>query len=212
MKKLAFFASAALIATTAMPAAAAPIFYTITGVFSGSTAGGAFNDVSATFTGIGDTSTATTGGFGIPSYVAVNLSSFTAFTPGDNHTYTITSPGTFGVYKASDLLGPAATQTRLGFIFDGNGSNGIALESNAYNGYSGLTSFATTAGSVYYSAASFDTTEGRINITGFTGGTFGATAVPEPATWAMMLLGFGMVGFGLRRRQASKVTTRVAFG
>ena len=38
-----------------------------------------------------------------------------------------------------------------------------------------------------------------------------AGAVPEPATWAMMMLGFGMVGFGVRRR-AGKVTTRVAFG
>jgi len=26
-------------------------------------------------------------------------------------------------------------------------------------------------------------------------------AVPEPATWAMMLLGFGAVGFAMRRRQ-----------
>lgn len=26
------------------------------------------------------------------------------------------------------------------------------------------------------------------------------SAVPEPATWAMMLMGFGMVGFALRRR------------
>ena len=28
-----------------------------------------------------------------------------------------------------------------------------------------------------------------------------ATAVPEPATWAMMLIGFGAVGFAMRRRQ-----------
>jgi hypothetical protein len=28
-----------------------------------------------------------------------------------------------------------------------------------------------------------------------------ATAVPEPATWAMMIAGFGMVGAGLRRRR-----------
>jgi len=28
------------------------------------------------------------------------------------------------------------------------------------------------------------------------------TAVPEPATWAMMILGFGMVGLGMRRRRA----------
>ncbi len=30
-------------------------------------------------------------------------------------------------------------------------------------------------------------------------------AVPEPATWAMMLAGFGLVGFSLRRRQANPV-------
>lgn len=31
------------------------------------------------------------------------------------------------------------------------------------------------------------------------------SGAPEPATWAMMLLGFGMVGFSLRRRQATRV-------
>ncbi len=31
---------------------------------------------------------------------------------------------------------------------------------------------------------------------------FGAVATPEPATWAMMLLGFGLAGAGLRRRVA----------
>lgn len=32
-------------------------------------------------------------------------------------------------------------------------------------------------------------------------------AVPEPATWAMMLMGFGLMGFGLRnRRKAVRVT------
>lgn len=30
-------------------------------------------------------------------------------------------------------------------------------------------------------------------------------AVPEPATWAMMIGGFGMMGFAARRRRASKV-------
>lgn len=34
--------------------------------------------------------------------------------------------------------------------------------------------------------------------------------VPEPASWAMMIAGFGMVGGAMRRRKG-KVTTRVAF-
>ena len=36
------------------------------------------------------------------------------------------------------------------------------------------------------------------------------SAVPEPATWAMMLVGFGMVGFAMRKR--SNVRTAVSFG
>lgn len=38
-----------------------------------------------------------------------------------------------------------------------------------------------------------------------------AGAVPEPGTWATMLLGFGVIGFGLRSRRTSKTTVRVAY-
>jgi opacity protein-like surface antigen len=44
---------------------------------------------------------------------------------------------------------------------------------------------------------------GLQNQSAFDNLTFGAEAVgavPEPGTWAMMLLGFGAIGFGLRRR------------
>jgi hypothetical protein len=35
--------------------------------------------------------------------------------------------------------------------------------------------------------------------------------VPEPSTWAMMLFGFGAVGFGMRRRKSEGKTARVRF-
>ena len=35
-------------------------------------------------------------------------------------------------------------------------------------------------------------------------------AVPEPATWAMMLIGFGAIGFGMRRRKDHQVLAQVA--
>ena len=35
-------------------------------------------------------------------------------------------------------------------------------------------------------------------------------AVPEPSTWAMMLLGFGAVGFAMRRRRQTELTFRRA--
>ena len=34
-------------------------------------------------------------------------------------------------------------------------------------------------------------------------------AIPEPSTWAMMLIGFGAVGFGMRRRKSKGGTQRV---
>ena len=34
--------------------------------------------------------------------------------------------------------------------------------------------------------------------------------VPEPATWAMMILGFGVVGFAMRRRRGVATTVRFA--
>lgn len=36
--------------------------------------------------------------------------------------------------------------------------------------------------------------------------TTGAPGVPEPATWAMVLLGFGVVGFAIRRRRRPAFT------
>ena len=46
-----------------------------------------------------------------------------------------------------------------------------------------------------------------LSINAIVGGNAGA--VPEPASWAMMILGVGAVGYAMRRRQ--KVTTRVSF-
>jgi PEP-CTERM motif len=35
-------------------------------------------------------------------------------------------------------------------------------------------------------------------------------AVPEPSTWAMMLLGFGAIGFAMRRRKSPRALTQLA--
>lgn len=55
-------------------------------------------------------------------------------------------------------------------------------------------------------------TPGTYAFTGFTSGTLtvsnAVAAVPEPASWAMMLVGFGAMGFAMRRR---KVSTTVSY-
>ena len=49
---------------------------------------------------------------------------------------------------------------------------------------------------------------GTANQTAFDNITFGSAnpGIPEPATWAMMISGFGMVGFAARRRRTSSVS------
>jgi hypothetical protein len=42
------------------------------------------------------------------------------------------------------------------------------------------------------------------------GGHVDATGVPEPATWAMMLLGFGAIGFAARRSRKKVALTQIA--
>ena len=65
-------------------------------------------------------------------------------------------------------------------------------------------SFAGTAYSINFA--------GSANQTGFDNITFGSAtpgrgAVPEPSTWAMMLLGFGAVGAAMRRRRKTALIT-----
>lgn len=84
--------------------------------------------------------------------------------------------------------------------------------SNGQNFFGLLT---TMGGQNYYGFAY--TTASNLNSFGFetvAGQAITATvdqavaAVPEPSTWALMILGFGAVGYSLRRRRA---TVRVAF-
>ena len=76
----------------------------------------------------------------------------------------------------------------------GTKSDPYIVSSTAWGTYTfDFTAHGTSADIAFTgSALPGDTSVGLDNVT--------ISAVPEPATWAMMLLGFGMVGFALRRR------------
>lgn len=105
-------------------------------------------------------------------------------------------PVTFG---SSMQYAAFAGQTPIRFT---NGDNFIGLRA------------ITAAGTFYGYAFS---TNNVLNSIGFenvadatvTATTQLAAAVPEPSTWAMVILGFGLVGAGMRRR--NQVLARVSF-
>lgn len=56
---------------------------------------------------------------------------------------------------------------------------------------------------VYYNATAGSRFTGEVS--------FAAGVVPEPATWALMLLGVGFAGFAMRSQKKANVKTRVSF-
>lgn len=78
---------------------------------------------------------------------------------------------------------PGSLQTRS---FENNGSNPLITQTND-----------NVAGQYL-----FQVRGGRIEVP--------SGAVPEPSTWAMMLVGFGAIGYGSRRRRTSSKTLQAA--
>jgi hypothetical protein len=101
-------------------------------------------------------------------------------------------------------------------IFNTNQNNNLNFTSVTLNG----TEFNTilTGGTEFRSLSnqSFSAGLQTLIVSGISGGnssyagTLAVTpSVPEPATWAMMLIGFGLVGFAMRKR--SNVRTTVSY-
>lgn len=63
----------------------------------------------------------------------------------------------------------------------------------------GRVTYSVLAGDPLISSITFSSTSNSMEIDDL------ATAVPEPATWAMMIAGFGAVGFSMRRRRKSAI-------
>ncbi|WP_010161396.1 PEPxxWA-CTERM sorting domain-containing protein [Sphingomonas sp. PAMC 26617] len=126
---------------------------------------------------------------------------------------TIASIGNYGVFTLNDdsvSLSPGDS-----FTFSDGEFNGPALidltNADAFAGWTvtddtiGLSSTAISGDRI---AASWQ----GLSVNPSMSATFSAPtgAVPEPATWAMMLAGFGMIGFAARRRQSIKTTVAYA--
>ena len=99
------------------------------------------------------------------------------------------------------------------FLFgDGNASGGIGPQ--ATGGYYATAAQSFAASNLFSTSFTLDA-PGSVsfylfddNLGDNTGGvSLAVAAVPEPATWAMMLLGFAAVGFAMRRSKGQVKTT-----
>lgn len=130
------------------------------------------------------------------------------FTTGFSFYYTSSTAATVSVYDA--LGGAAGGGNVLGSInlLAQFTDNCVGDPTGGFCNFSAIgVGFAGTAYSIDFG--------GTANQTGYDNITFGSIipgngGVPEPATWAMLILGFGLVG-GAMRKQQQRASVRFAF-
>ena len=138
------------------------------------------------------------------SYQLLGTASFCSFPDDECGTLFTGQAGIDLTLQFSLMAG--STFSLAGYLFADDFTTGTADFFNTAR----LTGISTSNGASLVSASG--------TLTSLGNGQFGyqavqAGAVPEPATWAMMLLGFGAVGHGMRRRRTDRPRNlRVRFG
>lgn len=190
MLKFVLAASAASMALVAAPTAASaatPVSIDYTGSISGvnTTFNAAYNE-NVQFTGFSTAEDFADGDITITDFSAI-------FNGGVNNYGTAIATFTGSLFNV--VAGSGANTINITFDI-----NPIVRSNTQFN-----TAYnATLSGS---SSGAF----GNATITGGTGILRGVSpAVPEPGTWALMLLGFGAVGVSMRRRRGVGVIAQVA--
>jgi hypothetical protein len=117
------------------------------------------------------------------------------FTTGFSFFYTSSTAATVTVYDAPGGTGNVLATLNLVAQF---ADNCTGDPTGAFCNWTAVgVTFSGTAFSIDFG--------GTANQTGFDNITFGSAspAIPEPATWAMLIAGFGLVGHAARRRRAA---------
>lgn len=181
MKQLFFVISACAAALT-MPAEAAVLTYNVSGIFSdGSLLSGQFS-----FDNMGTN-------FGQFSNVALTVTGV--------HSFTVSS-----YYGNTSYGGSNQSDQKIKYVFS-TGSNFVALGFYADYYIGPILKAVDSTNLISGTDADFSTFY-EFNggpVIYLTNGTItpATAAVPEPASWAMFIGGFGLVGYGLRRRRTS---------
>ncbi|UUR07740.1 PEPxxWA-CTERM sorting domain-containing protein [Sphingomonas glaciei] len=146
-----------------------------------------------------------------PNATAVYSDPFTSVVVSDGVEYPLGSFPTYNPNFSVDVAANSLTITNLvGTNFGDTAFNGFALSVlsgpsilsasvNPSSAFSPINVFVQN-GTLFANFAGVSTTGGS-SVINFTTSRDVAAAVPEPGTWAMMLLGFGAIGASMRRRR-----------
>ncbi len=138
--------------------------------------------------------------FGGASVVPTRPANLTTFALTDGGTFDFTSIDlTFAFDDQNFVEGGSSSGGDVTFFFNGS-PTGQTVTFDALAGFETFTFNAMDVTSVSFSATSSTTNFAFDNIV--IGGPM--TAVPEPASWAMMIAGFGLVGGTLRRSRRTQ--------
>jgi hypothetical protein len=131
--------------------------------------------------------------------------SFSTFTFGTTATF---FPIAFDPFTPSQTYTTTDGAGRVASFFTTSLTSSSILNSNGLTNYSvnaagtaRLTGFEDTSGFYLFTANQDGTALGSFSATAIAA----ASAAPEPATWAMMIGGFGMAGVAMRRRRARAI-------
>lgn len=174
---------------------------TFTGVPDESAVGSSFSASGVTFSGAlfgmtnsGDTSLFPSGGGGV-------IASNWLYDGGGLQGLSFTADFSSQVNRVGFWLENHQNQTMAVQLFNGLtlvGALPFSQTSSLTAEFRGLESATSFNRAVFTNTA---TSNGFFAIDNFTFGSSAVAAVPEPATWAMMLIGFGGMGVALRRRR-----------
>jgi hypothetical protein len=190
MTRIGVSVAAVLLALAATPASAAALVFSETTTASGSLGGTAFSNALVTLSGTGDTGGVTNPAFGDFFLVGVPVSVSVAGVGKATFTDTFELVSNQNVSAVG--LGDASLNAALLFADVANGN------------YDLTTSFGPVSGPARYNpGAAFGTSAGAFVLDSASAVTYRAAVggVPEPATWAVMLAGFGALGAVLRSRR-----------
>lgn len=135
--------------------------------------------------------------------------SYLSVLTGGFATYTFASPvtgfqfdwGSVDTYNTLTMTGSFGTMT----VIPGTTPNPSFPSTNGNQGFTGSGLFTALGNGDTFTSITFGSSANSFEVDNLAT----TSAVPETATWAMMLAGFGIIGFGLRRR--TKTAGRVTY-